>query len=145
MKRIFVSIGVVFVSMLVLLAANDTLAAGKNKGKKSVAKKVAPIVTLQGEVSKQVNAKGKLLGVQFRSDVGKSYRVALNRNGVKLGKDLHGKKAEVVANLFVRGTKKRPVEWLQVKKFKEIEEPPAQEEEEETTPEDDYGYDDDIP
>lgn len=128
MKTIAIRLGTLFVSMLFLFAANETYAAGKSV-KKKVAKTTASKVTLQGEVSKQANAKGKLTLVEFRSNEGKNYRVALNRNGLKLGKEMHGKKAEVVGIVVVRGTKKKPVEWLQVKTFKEITAPPVQEEE----------------
>jgi hypothetical protein len=129
MRKIVSVMGVIFMALCICLVANQGLAASKNKAKKPAARKAAKTISVKGDIVKQLNAKGKLLGVQLKAEDGKIYKVALNKNGIRLGKQLHGKKAEVFAGLVKRGTKKKPVFWLRVKSFKEM--PTAQPESEE--------------
>jgi len=122
-------LSVLFVALALCLAGGQAL-AGK-KAKKG--KKVAKLETVKGEVVKQANKKGKVIGVQLKGEDGKTYKVYLNGQGRKMAKELAGKQAEVSAALIRKGTKKKPVLWLNVKSFKAVEEPkeePAAEEEE---------------
>ena len=128
MRRIVTVFSVLFVALALCLAGGDAL-AGK-KGKKG--RKVAKLLTFKGEVVKQASKKGRVIGIQLKGEDGKTYRVYLNAKGKKMAKELAGKNAEVSAALIRKGTKKKPVLWLNVKSYKAVEEPkeePAAEEE----------------
>jgi len=119
MRKIVTVLSVLFVSLALCLAGGEAL-AGK-KAKKG--KKVAKLLTFKGEVVKQANKKGRVIGVQLKGEDGKTYRVYLNAKGKKMAKEFAGKQAEVSAALIRKGTRKKPVLWLNVKNFKAIEEP----------------------
>jgi hypothetical protein len=118
MKRIVSLVGTLFVALCLSLVAGQAMAAGK--GKK--AKKIAKLPSIKGEVVKKATKKGKLLGLELRADDGKIYKVVLNPKGKMLARKLHGKKAEVQARVIRKGTRKKPVLWLKVKRFKEVKE-----------------------
>lgn len=125
MKRLVSMLSVLFVALAFCLAGSQAVAAGK-KGK---AKKVASLQSFKGEVVKLAGKKGALLGINLKADDGKTYRIFKNKKGVKLVKELAGKQAELQARLIRKGTKKKPVLWLDVKEFKPVAEPaPAEEE-----------------
>jgi hypothetical protein len=122
MRRIVTVFSVLFVALALCLAGSQALAGKKAKGKK-----VAKLETVKGEVVKMANKKGKLIGVQLKGEDGKTYKVYLNAKGKKMAKELAGKKAEVSAALIRKGTKKKPILWLNVKNYKELEEEPKDE------------------
>lgn len=119
MRRILTVLSVMFVALALCLAGSDAL-AGK-KGKKG--RKVAKLMTFKGEVVKQATKKGRVIGIRLKGEDGKTYRVYLNAKGKKMAKELHGKKAEISAALIRKGSKKKPVLWLNVKSYKAIEAP----------------------
>lgn len=122
MRRIATVFSLLFVSLALCLAGGQALA-----GKKARGKKVAKLETIKGEVVKQANKKGKVIGVQLKGEDGKVYKVYLNTQGKKMAKELAGKQAEVSAALIRKGTRKKPILWLNVKSFKVVEEEPAAE------------------
>ena len=119
MRRIVTVLSLMFVALALCLAGGEAL-AGK-RGKKG--RKVAKLMTFKGEVVKQATKKGRVIGIQLKGEDGKNYRVYLNAKGKKMAKELHGKKAEVSAALIRKGTKKKPILWLNVKSYKAVEEP----------------------
>jgi hypothetical protein len=128
MKRIVTVLSVLFVALALCLAGGDAL-AGK-KGRKG--RKVAKLMTFKGEVVKQASKKGRVIGIRLKGEDGKIYRVYLNAKGKRMAKELHGKKAVVSAALIRKGSRKKPILWLNVKSYKPVEEPkpePAAEEE----------------
>lgn len=139
MRRIATVFSVLFVALVLCLSGGQAEA-----GKKGKSRKMAKLQTFKGEVVKQASKKGRVIGIRLKGEDGKTYRVYLNAKGKKMAKELAGKKAEVSAALIRKGTKKKPVLWLNVKSYKAIEEPkeePAAEEEEAEG----GGDDEDIP
>jgi len=137
MKRIVTVLSVMFVALALCLSGSVAQAGKKGK-------KVAKLTTYKGEVVKQTGKKGKLVGVQLKGEDGKIYKVFLNAKSKKMAKELSGKKAEVSAALIRKGTRKKPILWLNVKSYKAIEEPkeePAAEGDEDEG----GGEDEDIP
>ena len=128
MQRTVITIGVVIVTMLVMFSSKATFAEEEGTGETAAATPAATKVTLAGEVSSKLDDEGNVVKVKFRSEEGKSYSVALTRNGKKLG-DMNGKKVEVVGKVIVRSANNRDYEWLRVKQFKEIKEESANQEE----------------
>jgi len=119
MKRLVTVFTMLFVALALNLSSGQALAGKKGKGKK-----VAKLTTLQGEVVKLTGKKGKLLGIKLKGDDGKVYRVYMNKMGRMMVRKLAGKKAEVSAVRTRKGTRKRPVLWLNVRKFKAVAEAP---------------------
>jgi hypothetical protein len=111
-----------FVALALCLVGGQALAGTPAKGKK-----VAKLETVKGEVVKQEGKKGKLLGIQLKAEDGKIYKVVLNAKSKQMVKELAGKQAEVSAALIRKGTKKKPILWLNVKSFKASEEEPKEE------------------
>jgi hypothetical protein len=122
MRRIVTVFSVLFVALALCLAGGQVLAGKRGKGRK-----VARLMTFKGEVVKMANKKGRIIGVQLKGEDGKTYKVYLNAKAKKLAKELAGKKAEISAALIRKGTRKRPVLWLNVKSFKAVEEEPKDE------------------
>jgi hypothetical protein len=58
--------------------------------------------------------------VQLKGEDGNILQVVLNKQGVKLGKQLNGKKAEVMGTISKRKVKKALKQYLTVKSFKEM-------------------------
>jgi hypothetical protein len=122
MKRIAITSTALFVA-LAFLAGSQAL-AGKAK---PAAKKGPKLQTVQGEVVKLSSKKGKLIGINLKGENAKIYRVYMNAKGKKLVKELAGKKVKVSAQLIRKGTKKKPIMWLNVKSYKAVEAPAAEE------------------
>ena len=116
MKKLVASLGVVFIAACMVFAAGRALTADKAKTKRNIVENVV----IRGVVVAHLNEKGKISRVQLIAKGGKVYNIALNKNGVKLAKELNAKEAKVTARLFFRGSKKKPVMWLQVKRFRGI-------------------------
>ena len=122
MRRLAITSTAIFVA-LAFLAGGQALAA---KAKKS-AKKAPKLETVQGEVVKVTSKKGKLTGINLKGENAKVYRVYMNAKSKKMAKEFAGKKVEVSARLIHKGTKKKPVLWLNVKSYKALEDPAAKE------------------
>lgn len=120
MKRIVTLVSMLFVALALSLASGQALAGKKAKPKGP------KLTTVKGEVVKQAGKRGALKGIQIKGEDGKTYRVYMNKTGKKMVKQLAGKKAEVSAQLIRKGTKKKPVLWLNVRKFKVVAEAPAE-------------------
>lgn len=65
-----------------------------------------PILTITGIVTAKMDPKGAVSDVTLTTADGKVYKVVVNDNGAKLGKELDGKTAEVTTELVVITFKK---------------------------------------
>ncbi|HUU00121.1 MAG TPA: hypothetical protein VM425_01630 [Myxococcota bacterium] len=134
MKKIAISSTALFVALAFLAGAQAL--AGKAK---PAAKKAAKLQTVQGEVVKLTSKKGKLTGISLKGENEKIYRVYMNAKSKKLAKEFAGKKVEVSAVLTTKGTKKKPVMWLNVKSYKAVEAPADEEPANEPAPKEEGG------
>jgi hypothetical protein len=114
MKKLAAGLGVFFVAVCMVLAAGEALTAEKAKPNKSIVE----TVVIRGVVVAHLNDKGKISKVQLIAKGGKVYHIALNKNGIKLAKQMNAKEAKVTARLILRRSRKKPVRWLQVKRFR---------------------------
>lgn len=113
MKKLAAGLGVVFVAFY-LLAPGNARAAKKTESHTNIIE----TVTIRGVVVAHLNEKGKISKARLIAKGGKVYNIALNKNGVRLAKQLNAKEAKVTARLIIKGPRDKPVLWLQVKQFR---------------------------